>query len=233
MKKLGLIGGTGPEATISYYQGLTAGVQKKTGAFPPLVIESRSVFDVLSFCERKDFDGLASYLSDGISCLAAAGADFACFTGITPHVVFGKVQERSPIPLVSMMDTAVMAAKRRGFQKVVLLGTYPTMSGTFFREAFEKQGILVVTPKEEDMRYIGNKIETELEVGKVLNETRERLCGIAKGLALESGAGAVVLGCTELPMILNGSLLQIPCLDVCRIHIETLIRMICGEEVIA
>ncbi|MEE8817116.1 MAG: aspartate/glutamate racemase family protein [Lachnospiraceae bacterium] len=61
----------------------------------------------------------------------------------------------------------------------------------------------------------------------------ERLCGIAKGLALESGAGAVVLGCTELPMILNESLLQIPCLDVSRIHIETLIRMICGEEVIA
>ena len=77
MKKLGLVGGMGPESTIPYYRGIVFGVQERAGCFPNLTVESVSVFDVLDFCAREDYDGLLEYLSAAVSCLAAAGADFA------------------------------------------------------------------------------------------------------------------------------------------------------------
>ena len=133
MKKLGLIGGTEPESTIEYYRQIEYAVQEKTGAFPNLAIESLSVFDVLRFCRKADYDGLVSYLVEGFRCLADAGADFACLTGITPHIVFDRVAADSPIPIVSMVEAACQRAKELGFTRIALLGTYPTMSGTFFQ----------------------------------------------------------------------------------------------------
>ena len=229
MKKLGLIGGTGPESTIEYYRQIEYGVQAKTGRFPALVIESLSVFDVLRFCEQKDYPGLTAYLLKGFQCLADAGAEFACLTGITPHIVYDELSERSPIPVVSMVDTACARAKALGYGKIALLGTYPTMKGSFFQKPFRARGIEVVTPTESEMRYVGEKIGTELELARVVPETQRRLCAIADRLAAEENAQAVVLGCTELPLILNDSLTKVPCLDVMKIHIEKLISMILAD----
>ena len=111
MKKLGLIGGTGPESTIEYYRQIEYGVQAKTGRFPHLAIESLSVFDVLRFCDEKDYAGLTAYLLKGFQALADAGADFACLTGITPHIVFDEISEKSPIPIISIVETACERAK--------------------------------------------------------------------------------------------------------------------------
>lgn len=226
MKKLGLIGGTGPESTIEYYRKIEYGVQKETGSLPNLVIESLSVFDVLRFCAEKDYQGLSDYLVEGFQNLFAAGADFACLTGITPHIVFDEISERSPIPVVSMVETACEHAATLSMGKIALLGTYPTMSGTFFQKTFASRGIEVVTPAEEEMLYIGEKIESELELGQVIPETQKRFCQICNRLVSEEGVQAIVLGCTELPLILNDSLLPIPCFDVMNIHVEKLISMI-------
>ena len=231
MRKLGLIGGTGPESTVTYYRQIAYGVQEKTGRFPKLCIESLSVFEVLRFCEKQDFAGLADYLLKGFQCLADAGADFACLTGITPHVVFEEVAARSPIPVVSIVETACAYALQQGYRKIALLGTYPTMRGDFFPEPFRANGIEVITPTEPEMQYIGEKIETELELGTVRPETPKRFCEIVERLAREEGAEAIVLGCTELPMILNGDLLSVPCVDVMEIHIQKLISMILEDTV--
>ena len=105
MKKLGLIGGTGPESTIIYYRALTQGVLERTGALPRLVIESLSVYEVLDFCRKGDLEGLTAYLVHGVQNLTAAGADCAAFTGITPHIVFDRVQAQSPIPIIGIPET--------------------------------------------------------------------------------------------------------------------------------
>ena len=228
MKKLGLIGGTGPESTIEYYRQIEYAVQEKTGAFPNLVIESLSVFDVLRFCREADYDGLVSYLVKGFRCLADAGADFACLTGITPHIVFDRVAAESTIPIISMVEAACERTQKLGFSRIALLGTYPTMSGTFFQTTFSRQGVEVITPTEEEMRYVGEKIETELELAQVLPETQKCFVEIAERLVAEEQAQAVILGCTELPLILNDSLLSVPCLDVMKTHIEKLVSMIIG-----
>ena len=228
MKKLGLIGGTGPESTIEYYKGIEYGVQQRLGRnfFPNLTIESLSVFEVLAFCEKKDYAGLVAYLVKGIRNLAAAGAECAALTGITPHIVFEKLEEISPIPLISMVDTARDDAAARGFRKIALLGTRPTMEGHFFQDSFARRGIEVVTPDAAEREYIGTKIETELEFGKVFPETQQKFREIAKRMIREENAEAVVLGCTELPFIFRGVTLPAPYIDVMQVHIDALVETI-------
>ena len=231
MKKLGLIGGTGPESTIEYYKGIEYGVQRRSGRsfFPHLTIESLSVFDVLGFCERRDYAGLTEYLLKGIQNLAAAGAECAALTGITPHIVFDELAAVAPIPLISMVDTARDHAAERGYKKICLLGTLPTMDGTFFQSSFAKRGIEVVTPNAEEKRCIETKIETELEFGKVLPETQRSFREIVECIIQEEKVHAVVLGCTELPLVFRDMELSVPYIDVMQIHIGALIQMILEE----
>ncbi len=129
MRKLGIVGGIGPESTIPYYHDIAYGVQKMLGrpVFPPLIIDSINVFDILSFCQRKDYSGLTDYISRSIRNLAAGGAEIGALTGNTPHIVFEELQRRSPIPLVSIVDTACQAAKSMGLTRLFLLGTAFTM----------------------------------------------------------------------------------------------------------
>lgn len=228
MNKIGLVGGTGPESTIEYYKGIEYGVQQKSGCsfFPNLTIESLSVFDVLGFCKKQDYAGLTAYLLKGIHNLAAAGAQYAALTGITPHIVFDELSKASPIPLISMVDTARDYAAVHGYKKICLLGTLPTMEGTFFRRSFAKHGIEVITPNTEEMNYIGTKIETELELGQVLPETQHMFKKIAERIIQEEHVQAVVLGCTELPLLFDSVELSAPCIDVMQVHIHTLIDLI-------
>lgn len=228
MNKIGLIGGTGPESTIEYYKGIEYGVQQKLGQsfFPNLTIESLSVFDVLSFCEKQDYAGLTEYLLKGICNLAAAGAQYAALTGITPHIVFDELSKAAPIPLISMVDTAREYAVARDYKKICLLGTLPTMEGTFFQNSFAKRGIEVVTPNAGEKGYIGTKIETELELGKVLPDTQRAFKEIAERIICEEQVQAVVLGCTELPLIFDGVELQVPYIDVMQVHINALVDLI-------
>lgn len=231
MKKLGLIGGTGPESTIEYYRGIEYGVQRKSGRnfFPNITIESLSVFDVLNFCEKQDYDGLTNYLLNGIRHLSAAGAQYAALTGITPHIVFGELSKVSPIPLVSMVDTASEFAKTHGCKKVCLLGTLPTMNGTFFQRSFESKGIAVITPNTEGKEYIGKKIETELEFGKITFDTQKAFRAIAERTIQDEKVDAVILGCTELPLIFKEIDLSVPYIDVMQVHIDSLVDLIMSE----
>lgn len=231
MKKLGLIGGTGPESAIEYYRGIEYGVQQRSerGFFPNLTIESLSVFDALDFCERRDYTGRTEYLLKGVRNLAAAGAECAALTGITPHIVFDELAAVSPVPLISMVDTARDHAAECGYKKICLLGTFPTMNGIFFQNSFAKRSIDVVTLNAEEKRYIGTKIETELEFGKILPETQRTFCKIVERILREEKVQAVVLGCTELPLIFRDMELSVPYIDVMQIHIGALIQTILEE----
>ncbi|MGE1063495.1 amino acid racemase [Megasphaera paucivorans] len=228
MKKLGLIGGTGPESTIPYYRNIVFGVKHKVGKeyFPNITIESLNVFEVLNKCAIGDYMGLAEYMAAGISCLAAAGCDFAAFTGITPHIVFDEVQKKSAIPLVSMIDTTCNKAKCCQYKKIGLLGTKATMTGSFFQKPFEASGIEIITPECFAMEYINDKISRELENGIVLDDTRQQFIHIIEDMVDNDSIDAVVLGCTEIPLLFQSTNLPIPVLDAMEIHMETLIDMI-------
>lgn len=228
MKKLGLVGGMGPESTIPYYRDIVYGVQKKLGrnCFPNLTVESVDVFEVLRFCGEQKYDELADYLMVAIDNLIRSGADFVALSANTPHIVFDRLQEQSAVPLVSIVEATRDEALRQEKYKLGLLGTIFTMTGNFFKLPFEEKGIQIVTPTAEEMEYINVKISSELELGIVKEETLREFQKIINRMKKEDGIEAVVLGCTELPLLLNDKVSPVPCLDTMRIHIETLVERI-------
>lgn len=228
MKKLGLIGGTGPESTVPYYQGIVYGVQEKVGEkfFPNLTIESVNVFDVLQLCSEEKYDELTDYLITAINNLVNSGADFVALSANTSHIVFDRLQEKSPVPLVSIVEATKDEALRLNKNKLGLFGTIFTMKGEFFKKPFIDSNIEIILPTEEEMEYINHKISTELELGIVKEETQRNFCEIIERMKNENGIEAIILGCTELPLILNDEVSPIQCLDTMKIHINTLIDMI-------
>lgn len=228
MKKLGLVGGMGPESTIPYYRDIVYGVQEVLSKpmFPALSIESVNVFKVLELCGEKKYDELTEYLMSAINNLSNSGADFAALSANTPHIVFDRLKEQSPIPLISIVEATCEEANRRGLKKIGLLGTIFTMTGEFFKAPFEKSRIQVVIPSEREMEMINEKISTELELGIVKEETLLAFQKVITRMKNEDEIEAIVLGCTELPLLLNDEVSSVPCLDTMQIHINAIVKTI-------
>lgn len=228
MKKLGLVGGMGPESTIPYYHDIVYGVKERAGAdfFPNLSIESVNVFDVLRLCSEQRYDELAEYLMCAINALVNSGADFVALCANTPHIVFDRLQDKSAVPLVSIIDATRDEAIRLNKHKLGLLGTVFTMTGDFFRKPFERSGIEIVVPTMEEMEFVNQKISSELELGIVNLETLRAFQNMIGRMKTDSGIEGIILGCTELPLLLNDEVSPVPCLDTMKIHIDRLIQMI-------
>lgn len=230
MKKLGLVGGMGPESTIPYYHDIVYGVQEALGEsiFPELSIESVNVFEILRLCRERQYDKLTEYLLGAINNLAKSGADFAALSANTPHIVFDKLKEQSPIPLISIVEATCEEAKLRGLKKIGLLGTIFTMTGEFFKAPFERNGIQIIVPTESEIELVNDKISTELELGIVKEETLLSFQKVISRMKDEDGIEAIVLGCTELPLLLNDEVSPVPCLDTMQIHVRSIIKTIVG-----
>jgi aspartate racemase len=228
MKKLGLIGGIGPESTVAYYRKIIHGVQAHAGKenLPRLSIESLNAFTVFSLCRARAFDQLADYVLAAIRSLAAGGADMVALTGNTPNIVMDRLLPSSPLPIVSAVEATCQAAQERGAQRIGLLGTVFTMTNAFFKTPFEERGMQVVVPEEHQIARIQSRIEAELEHGIVKEDTRQEFVEIIQDLKQREGIDHVALACTELPLILGDSNSPVPCLDTVEIHVEALIRAI-------
>ncbi|MBG6244750.1 aspartate racemase [Candidatus Symbiopectobacterium sp. 'North America'] len=224
MKKLGLIGGTGPESTLRYYRKFVYEANKRNGDtfFPNLTIESINVYDVLEMCSQKDYAGLTDYLAEAVRHLTAVGAEVAALTGNTPHIVFNELQACSAIPLVSIIDATCAEVKAQGLKKVGLLGTRFTMEADFFKRPFIEAGIDVITPILNDIDFVAEKIHYELERGIVKIQMRERFLAVVERMSKYEGIEAIILGCTELPLLFTDVQLAVPALDTVDIHIEAL-----------
>ncbi|MEE0978331.1 MAG: amino acid racemase [Muribaculaceae bacterium] len=228
MKKAGLIGGMGPQSTMPYYLGIAYGVRQKTRPdfFPNITIECINVFEVLDYCARADYDGLTLHILRAVRNLAAAGADFAVLTANTTHIIFDRLKPLSPIPLISIIDTVRDEALARGYRKVALLGTVFTMTRDFYKKPFREAGIEVVVPNDPEMQLINDRINNELELGIVTDETLTLFREIISRLRDSDGAEAVILGCTELPLLLNDDNSPLPTLDTVAIHTRAIINTI-------
>lgn len=219
MKKLGLVGGMGVESTIPYYNDIVYGVQNKIGKkfFPNITIESVNAFDVLGLCSEQKYDELTDYLMQAIKNLTTSGADFIALSANTPHIVFDRLQNISTVPLVSIVEATRNEAIRLNKHKLGLLGTIFTMTEDFFKKPFYNSNIEIITPTAEEMEYINLKISSELEFGVIKEETLQGFQKIIKRMQQEDSIEAVILGCTELPLLLNDEVSPIPCLDTMKI----------------
>jgi aspartate racemase len=223
MKRLGIIGGLGPESTLDYYQRIIALYRERTGGghYPEFVIVSVDLRKGLDFMEAGDLSGMAEYLLEGIDKLAQSGADFGIISANTPHIVFDKVAPKSPIPLISIVEATRAAAKAQNLKQLALFGTRYTMQANFYPKVFARESIELFVPDSHDREYIHDKYMNELVPGKFLPETRSGLLAIVDRMKATSDIDGVILAGTELPLILRDPIHNgIPFLDTTRIHVE-------------
>lgn len=228
MKKAGLVGGMGPLSTIPYYHDVVYGVRARTrdDFFPDLTIESVNVFEILEMCRREDYDAITARLLGAVRNLAATGCDFAVLTANTSHIVFDELERLSPIPLLSIVEATCREAVRRGLSTVGLLGTTFTMSRDFYKRPFVREGIRVVVPTSAEITYIDEKITSELELGIIKPETLAEFQRIIDRMRRDDGIESIVLGCTELPLLLNDANSPVPVLDTVAIHVAEIVDTI-------
>jgi len=229
MKTVGIIGGIGPESTIEYYRFIIASYRekKKDGSYPSIIINSVDLKKLLSWMGAGEFDKVTEYFVAEIQKLARAGADFGLLSANTAHIVFDEVRRQSPIPLISIVQATCDAAQARRLKKLGLLGTRFTMQGRFYPEVFSREGIALVVPNLDEQAYIHEKYMGELINGIFLPETRERLLAIVDQLQQRDGIEGLILGGTELPLILrDASNSGIPFLDTTKIHVESAVAQL-------
>jgi aspartate racemase len=224
MKTLGIIGGLGPESTVDYYRLIVAAYreQKQDGSYPAIIINSIDLNKARDLVTANALADLTEYLVAEVQRLARAGADFGLLAASTPHIVFDDIRRQSPIPLISIVEATCEAAKALGLKRLGLLGTRFTMQGRFFPDVFAREGMSLVVPTEDEQAYIHDKYMSELVNGIFLAETRERLLKIVERLKEREGIEGVILGGTELPLLLRDATLQdIPFLDTTQIHVRS------------
>src|SRR5436190_13918610 len=158
MKTLGLIGGLGPETTVEYYRLIIEQYRAKTGGrYPSIVINSIDLSRLLAWMNAGELDKAADYCSAEIERLYQAGVDFAAVASNTPHIVFDRLRERSKVPLISIVESARDKAQSLGLRTVALLGTRFTMQADFYKQTFQRAGIKLVTPDEDEQLIIHDK----------------------------------------------------------------------------
>lgn len=225
MTKIGLIGGTGPESTIKYYQKINHGYQEKnqTDHFPYITIESINNNDMLQSVLQNDLSKTTDLLLKAANNLQKAGADVVTLTGITPHIVFESLQQKAAVPLVNMMDIIADYCVEKKYKKTLLLGTIVTMTNPFFSNVLTEHTITVVLPSDEQKQFIASKILNELEHGIIHSETKKQFIDLINQHKNVNNIDSVILGCTELPLLLGQKDFDIPIIDPVDIHVNYLL----------
>jgi len=227
MKKIGLVGGTGPESTVMYYKELNSKIDQATGGknMPDLSIESVNFRKVWELVSENRYQELAEYLSEKVNNLMKSGAEVITLTAVTMHMVLDEVEKNTNVSLVSIPKAVCDEALKRGYKKVGLLGTIFTMERDFMKKDMLQAGIEVVVPDKADRELVAKRIFEELEFGIVKESTLQELNGIIRKMQEEHGIEAVILGCTELPLVLNDKNCVLPCMDSIEIHINKLVEL--------
>jgi len=220
-KRIGILGGMTAESTVSYYQHIFRRYEELHGnlAYPEMVIYDVSFQRFEDWMGEEDWDSIEEGLLNGLGRLHAAGADFAVIATNTMHILFDKLKARSPIPMLSIVDATAEAVKEAGLDKVGLLGTRFTMEKPFYVEGLRAHGIEAIVPEEEDRAYVDRVVFHELSFGKLLPESRKGYLKIIDGL-VERGAQGVVLGCTEIPLLVTPEHTDVKLFDTAVIHAE-------------
>lgn len=226
VKTVGIIGGIGPESTIEYYRLIIAGhrARQPDGTYPSIIVNSVDLSRLIRWFGANDLEAVTNFLVGEIGRLARAGADFAVLAANTPHLVFDELSRRSSIPLISIVESTRDAAQTQGLKKLGLFGTRFTMQAKFYPDVFGRAGLEIIAPSEDEQTFIHEKYMNELVNGTILPETRERLLAIVDQLKQRHGIDGLILGGTELPLILrdpehNG----VPFLDTTTIHVDQIV----------
>ncbi len=220
MKTIGLMGGMSWESTVSYYELINEGVKNKLGGLHSAKIVLYSVdFDEIEKLQHSgDWEGTAVILSDAAKKIQSGGADFLLICTNTMHKVADKIQKTIDIPIIHIADATAMSLISAGIKKVGLLGTKFTMGEKFYKGRLESDfGLEVLVPSDKDQDIIHNIIYSELCLGNIKADSRKSVLNIIESLG-KSGAEAVILGCTEIALLVQQEHTEMPLYDTTTIH---------------
>jgi len=230
-KTIGMIGGIAPASTVDYYQRIISRFQERTGQreYPSILINSINMTHMVDLISNDQLDELVDYLSEEIYVLEKAGAKVIFMASNAPHLVFESLVKRVKTKMVSIVDATISYAQAKGFVRLGLFGTISTMEGDFFQDGFEAAGMEIITPMPDERKYIHKIYMEELARGRYLPETKSHLLSIAKRMYNEGQIDSLILGGTELPLILKASDMEdIEMLNTTKIHVERILDAVLG-----
>ncbi|MFN8308074.1 MAG: aspartate/glutamate racemase family protein [Ferruginibacter sp.] len=219
MKTIGLIGGITWHSTLDYYRLLNEQVQAKLGGVhsAKIILHSVDFAEIKAPTLREDWDEIADIMCSAAKTLETAGADCLVICANTMHNIAHRVEKEISIPLIHIADATARAINEKGLKKVTLLGTKYTMLMDFYKERLAAQGISVIIPAEPDIAFINHSIYEEFGKGIFLPERKQRYLSIIDSL-LQQGAAGVVLGCTEIPILIKQEDCPVPVFDTSYLH---------------
>ncbi|NLX71114.1 MAG: aspartate/glutamate racemase family protein [Clostridiales bacterium] len=222
MKTIGLIGGMSWESTAKYYKIINETIKEQLGGLHSAKLILYSVdFQEIEECQSKgDWDKSAEILSDVAVKLQNAGADFIVICTNTMHKVVPQIKNKIQIPIIHIAETTAYRLKKNNISKVALLGTKYTMTQDFYKSIIMSEGIEVVIPDEKDIEIVNKIIYDELCKGIIKKESKEHYLRIISSLKAE-GAQGVILGCTEIGLLINQNDVDLPVFDTTEIHAKT------------
>ena len=220
-KRIGILGGISYESTKAYYDLIHKKYyeRKHDYFFPEVVVYSLN-FQRFTDYENSDTKQYIRYILEGIRGLEAAGVDCIIMAANSPHSVFKHLVAQTPIPIYSISDATIEKADALKLQRLLLLGIKHTMDSTFYPESGRKKGIDVLVPTEQEKRIIDEIIFSELCIGKITERSRETLLMITRNYTVDG----VILGCTELPLIIKEDDLDVAVLDTLDIHVDSVLQ---------
>lgn len=222
MKTVGLLGGMSWESTVGYYRAINEGVKTALGGLHSAKIVMYSVdFDPIEKLQHKgDWDGTAKILSEAAQSIQSAGADFLLICTNTMHKVAPQIEDSIDIPLLHIADATAEILVHEGITTVGLLGTAFTMEQDFYKERLSRDhGLNVLVPDEEDRQIVHRIIYQELCLGEINNDSKTEYLRIIDMLS-KQGAEAVILGCTEIGMLISQSDTKVKLFDTTAIHAQ-------------
>lgn len=232
LKTIGLLGGMSTEATQEYYRLINEGVNRIKGEHnvAEFLIYSVNFQNIERFVRTSQWDDAGVYLSQKAKQLEAGGADFLLLGTNTMHKVRDAIMQAISIPFIDIFNVTAETIRLRSLSKVGILGTYPVMTDSFYRDAFGVHGIVTLSPQEQDMREIDRVIFDEMCHHQFLPESKQFFINVVKKLK-DQGAEGVVLGCTEIKMLINQEdFPEFPVFDTTTLHCEKAVKLCLGLE---
>lgn len=219
MKTIGLIGGMSWESTSEYYRIINEEIKERLGGLhsAKCMIHSVDFEEIERFQSNGDWNGAGEMLGNAAYSLQRGGADFIIICTNTMHKVVEKIKENIHIPVLHIADATAKEIKRKDIQTVGLLGTKYTMEQDFYKLRIEENRIKVMAPSEKDREKINEVIYTELCLGKITSQSREYYKIVIEELVQE-GAQGIILGCTEIGLLIKQEDVSVPIFDTTHIH---------------
>ena len=229
-KKIGIIGGLSPESTVSYYLHLTRTYVERFGdcGYPEIIIYSVNLEKYHHWRRENRWDLVAGDLIASAQSLQKAGADFGLIATNTMHKVYEIVERAVDLPLIHLIDVTAVRAKALGLKTLGLVGTQYTMSDGFYHDRISQSGLEVIVPDPGDRSVVHRIIIEELVRGKLVEASKTEYIKII-GKLVEQGAEGIILGCTEIPLLVKQEDCAVPLLDTVLIHAEAALQYALGE----